>query len=59
MAMVLYSALEAQVRVTRRDGLKAAALALAAPLSTASVAAQIGGSHASGRIGLAVSTYSY
>ena len=47
------------MRVTRRDGLKAAALALAAPLSTASMATQISGSHASLCIGLAVSTYSY
>ena len=56
---MVVSRLGAHVRVTRRVGLKATALALAAPLSTASVAAQLGGSPASGHIRLAVSTYSY
>ena len=47
------------MRVTRRDVLKASGLALAAPLSAPLVAAQPGRVSSSGRIRIAVSTYSY
>lgn len=44
---------------TRREVLKASALAVAAPLSAGAVIAQRDRAHAPGRIKLAVSTYSY
>ena len=48
------------MRVTRRDALKASAAALAAPISAAPVLAQQGDhAHSTGRIRIAVSTYSY
>jgi L-ribulose-5-phosphate 3-epimerase len=47
------------MRVTRRDLLKTSGLALAAPLSAARVAAQPARAPSTGRIRIAVSTYSY